>query len=93
MKVIDFISENWAVILPVIAGVVVLFFPQLKPFFDGLLKKKPTDGSATTDDNIVELVKAARALIAHLSNSGNKDGEAAARQAAQAIFDAPKTDK
>ena len=86
---IDFLTQNWSVILPVLAGVVVLFFPQLKPFVDGLLGKKPTDETPTTGDHIVELVKAAQALIAHLAASGNKDGEEAARQAARAIFDAP----
>ena len=38
----DFIIDNWAVVLPLIGAGVALFFPQLKPIIDNIIKPAPS---------------------------------------------------
>ena len=69
---LDFLGGNWDVVLPLIAAVVVMFFPQLKPIIDLFLKKKPdpTLGPNVEPDDtkptpIIDALKALLLVINH----------------------------
>lgn len=95
----EFLTENWPVILPLVGAAVALFFPQLKPIIDAIVKpKKPgPDGEpAPIVVPVIDPVKrpglalaiqAAMILIDHFAAAGNKTAEAEARQAAKSLFD------
>lgn len=93
---LDFLNGNWEVLLPLIAAVVVMFFPQLKPIVALLLRKKPDptpEPSPDGDDRptpIIDALKALLLVINHSKQSGNPDAELAARDTAKKLFDAPK---
>ena len=97
---LDFVSTNWEVVLPLIAAVVVLFFPQFKPLFDLLIKKKPApvpgpDGLPVDPDTdrptpVIDALKALLLVINHARTNGNESAELAARETAKKLFDQPK---
>jgi len=95
---IEFFLDNWAVIVPAVAGLIALFFPQLKPLVDLLVKHKPTpapvpivDGDKPSD--LLGVVQSIQHVIDHFQARGNADGEALARQVAQSLFAELPTDK
>lgn len=94
---LDFLGGNWDVVLPLVAAVVVLFFPQLKPILDLFLKKKPapTPGPDVDPDGdkptpIIDALKALLLVINHANKSGNEAAEVAARETAKKLFDTTK---
>lgn len=88
--------ENWTVLAPLIAGLIIAFFPQLKPFVDIVLRmfsKKDAidkDGEPVKACTLIEAVEAIKAAIDHFRATGNLEGEKLARKSAQALFDAPE---
>ena len=88
--------ENWSVLVPLIAGLVIAFFPQLKPFVDIFVKafgkkKDAVDGDEPAKPcTLLEAVEAIKAAIDHFRATGNLEGEELARKSAQALFDVPK---
>ena len=97
---LEFLSANWQVLLPAIGAVLVLFFPQFKPIFDLLVKKKPApipgpDGKPVDPDGerptpVIDALKALLLVINHARTNGNVDAELAARDTAKRLFDQPK---
>lgn len=94
---LDFLGGNWDVVLPLIAAVVVLFFPQFKPIVDLFLKKKPepAPGPDTNPDDtkptpIIDALKALLLVINHANKAGNEAAESAARETAKKLFDTTK---
>lgn len=87
---IDWLLENWMVIAPAVAGVVALFFPQLKPFLDAFLKKKPAPSPILppVDEpaDLIVVVQSIQLVIDHFETTGNQDGARLARQVAQSLF-------
>lgn len=97
----DFLTDNWAVVLPLIGAGLALFFPQLKPVIDNIIKPAPVPdpgpGPQPVDpDNPIVIpnrpgqtiaLQLAMALLHQMRQDGNKEGEAAAMQAAKACID------
>lgn len=99
----DFLTDNWAVVLPLIGAGLALFFPQLKPIIDNIVKPAPSPGPAPDPapqpvgpDNPIVIpnrpgltiaLQLAMALLHQMRKDGNKEGEAAAMQAAKACID------
>lgn len=100
----DFIIDNWAVLLPMVGAVLSLFLPQstiekIKSILSPAPSPSPAPDPApqpVDPDNPIVIpnrpgltiaLQLAMALLHQMRQDGNKEGEAAAMQAAKACID------
>lgn len=99
-EIINLFLENWSVLVPLIAGLVIAFFPQLKPVVEVFVKlfskKKDAEGEDEKTPKVCSLIEAVEAIktaIDYFRANNNTEGEELARHAAQALFEYPKKAK
>lgn len=91
----DFFQENWAVIAPLVAAAIGLFWPQLKPIIGPIITPKPTPGPVDPVVNpvpdpkpgISPALQLAMMLLQALLAAKNKNGAELARETAKTIID------
>lgn len=86
----DWLSENWQVIVPLVLGVAIIFWPNLRPILqpiiDGMKPKQEPVPAPVVEQKFVASVKAADQLVEHFVSLKDPDGEQAAREAGKALF-------
>jgi hypothetical protein len=89
----DFLQENWKVVLPLAIAVIGFFWPQLKPIIGPLINPKPgpvapvVDPQPTPKPAVNPALQLAMLLLQAMLEANNKEGADLAREAAKTIID------
>lgn len=92
----DFITDNWTVIAPLVVAAIGLFWPQLKPIIGPIIAPKPKPDPVVDPDPapspsprpaVSLALQLAMALLEAMRKANNPEGVKLAKEAAKAAID------
>lgn len=87
----DFITDNWTVIAPLVAAALAVFWPQLKPIIGPIVDPKPkpdpVDPVPTPRPGLSVALQLAMALLQAMLDAKNQEGAKLAKDAAKSAID------